>query len=101
MKKISAIIIGAGNRGERYAQHMHEMPEKYEIVAMADPAEARRNYFTMNYGVPAENCYDSWQTILAQPKLADVAVIATVDNMHLEPALTLNSSASALPSAIL
>jgi len=27
MKKISVIIIGAGNRGERYATHMTENPE--------------------------------------------------------------------------
>ena len=87
MKKLKAIILGAGNRGNRYATHMDEMPEKYEIVGMADPAEARRKHFQDTFGVPAENCYDSWETILAQPKMADIAVIATVDNMHVEPAL--------------
>ena len=87
MKKLSVIIIGAGNRGNRYATHMCEMPDKYEIVGMADPQEARRRHFNETFGVPIENCYDSWETILQQPKMADVAVIATVDNMHLEPAL--------------
>ena len=87
MKKLSVIIIGAGNRGNRYATHMCEMPDKYEIVGMADPQEARRRHFNETFGVPMENCYDSWETILQQPKMADVAVIATVDNMHLEPAL--------------
>ena len=87
MKKITAIIIGAGNRGNQYARFMSLSPEKYQIVGMADPAEARRKHFHEHFGVPAENCYDSWETILAQPKMADVAVIATVDNMHLQPAL--------------
>ena len=87
MKKLSVIIIGAGNRGNRYATHMCEMPDKYEIVGMADPQEARRRHFNETFGVPMENCYDSWETILQQPKMADIAVIATVDNMHLEPAL--------------
>ena len=87
MKKLRVIIIGAGNRGSRYALHMHEMPEKYEIVGMADPAEGHRKYFQEQYGVPVENCYESWEQILAQPKMADVAVIATVDDMHYEPAL--------------
>jgi predicted dehydrogenase len=87
MKPIRVIIIGAGNRGNRYATHITEMPEKYQIVGMADPALARREHFQKAYGVPAENCYASWEDILAQPKMADVAVIATVDNMHYEPAL--------------
>ena len=87
MKRIRAIIIGAGNRGERYAGHMAQMPEKYQIVGMADPAKARRKYFQEVYGVPEEACWESWEDILAQPKMADVAVIATVDNMHYRPAL--------------
>ena len=87
MKKISVIIIGAGNRGNRYAEQMNGMPDKYEIVGMADPAQARREHFQKAFGVPEENCYTSWEEILAQPKMADVAVISTVDNMHYQPAL--------------
>lgn len=87
MKKISVIVIGAGNRGDRYAGLMHEAPEKYQIVGMADPAEARQLHFQQAYGVPAENCYADWRDILSQPKMADVAVIATVDDMHYAPAM--------------
>lgn len=87
MKKLRAIIIGAGNRGTRYATHMCEMPDKYEIVGMADPAEGHRTFFQQNFNVPAENCYESWEQILALPKFADVAVISTVDDMHYQPAM--------------
>ena len=81
------IIVGAGNRGDRYAEEMSRLPEKYEIVGMADPAEARRLHFQETYGVPADKCYTGWKEILSQPKMADFAVISTVDNMHYEPAL--------------
>lgn len=87
MKKLSVIIVGAGNRGNRYAEIMHEMPDRYEIVGMADPAQARREHFQKDFGVPAENCFATWEEILSQPKMADVAVISTVDNMHYHPAL--------------
>ena len=87
MKKIRVIVIGAGSRGDRYAGLMNKLPEQYEIVGMADPAEARCIHFQKAYGVPAEYCYTGWEDILSQPKMADVAVIATVDNMHYEPAL--------------
>lgn len=87
MKKISVIVVGAGNRGDRYAELMNQRPEQYQIVGMADPAEARRNHFQKAYGVPGENCFESWEDILSQPKMADVAVISTVDDMHYQPAL--------------
>jgi predicted dehydrogenase len=87
MKKISVIVVGAGNRGDRYAELMNQMPDQYAIVGMADPAEARQIHFQQAYGVSAEQCYGDWKEILSRPKFADVAVIATVDNMHYEPAL--------------
>lgn len=87
MKKLKVIVVGAGSRGDRYAGLMHQSPDKYEIVGVADPAVARQSHFRENYGVPAENCYNDWKEILSRPKFADVAIIATVDDMHYEPAL--------------
>jgi len=87
MKPISVIIIGAGSRGSRYAEHMAANPDKYQLVGVADPDEARRHKLRDLYNLPQENCFASWEDILAQPKFADVAVIATVDEMHYEPAL--------------
>ena len=87
MKPIRVIIVGAGNRGSRYAEIMAVYPEKYQVVAVADPAKAHRAYVQKLHNIPDEDCYETWQEILAQPKLADVAVIATVDDQHYEPAL--------------
>lgn len=87
MKKISVIVIGAGSRGNRYSGLMAADPEHYELVGMADPEEARRKHFQEVYGIRPEHCYKDWKEILAQPKMADLAIIATVDNMHYEPAL--------------
>ena len=87
MKPISVIIIGAGSRGASYARYMAELPGKYQIVGIADPDPARRTRLQRTHNVPDAGCFASWEEILAQPKMADVAVIATVDNMHYEPAL--------------
>lgn len=87
MKQISVIILGGGNRGSAYSKHMVQLPEQYKIVGMADPDPARREKFQKNCGVLAENCYASWEEILAQPKMADVCMITMVDNMHYYPAL--------------
>lgn len=87
MKPISVIIIGVGNRGQRYAQHMSEMPDKYRVVGVAEPTKSHREEIQKLFNIPDEGCFESWEQILAQPKMADLAVIATVDNMHYEPAL--------------
>jgi len=87
MKKIRVIVIGAGNRGGHYTRYMAQMPEKYEIVGMADPYVANRKFFSETYGIPEENCFESWEQILARPKMADVAMVCTTDMMHYAPAM--------------
>lgn len=87
MKKYSVIIIGAGSRGLRYAGHMNQYPEKYQVVAVAEPVKHRRDYLKKLCGIAEENCCDDWKELLSRPKFADVVVVATMDNMHYEPAL--------------
>lgn len=87
MKKFTAIIIGAGGRGAQYAGIMKRMPDKFEVVGVAEPIKARRDSIKEMYDLPEESCYPGYAEILARPKMADVAVICTMDDMHLEPAL--------------
>ncbi len=81
----TAVVLGVGNRGTMYARRLTAHGAK--VVAIAEPVEARRNYARDNYGVPADMCFDTWERVLELPKLADVAVISTMDRDHIEPAL--------------
>lgn len=87
MKKFTAILIGAGNRGGTYARKMSKMPEKFQIVGVADPRVADRTFIRDMYAIPEENCCESWEQLLSRPKMADLALICTLDDMHVEPAL--------------
>ena len=87
MKQFSVILIGAGNRGRTYCNFMAHMPEKYKIVGVAEPHDLRREEFAKQHGIPAEACFKSWEDILSLPKMADIAVIATMDDMHYAPAM--------------
>ena len=87
MKKLTAIVIGAGLRGSRYAEGMAKFPDKFEIVGVAESIKERRDNLVSKYSIPSENVYESWEQILNTNKIADVAIIATMDRMHLEPAL--------------
>jgi len=81
------IVIGAGGRGKTYADLALELPEQYEVVAVAEPIAARREYIRDKHGLPEERCFESWEPLLELPKMADAAIIATMDRDHLAPAL--------------
>lgn len=87
MKKLKVILIGAGNRGMSYTDTMGDMPERFEVIAVAEPIESRRNYVKEKHNIPENMCFDDWKPLLALGKIADVAVIATMDRDHLAPSL--------------
>ena len=87
MKQFSVVLIGAGGRGKTYCGKMNAMPEKYKIVAVAEPNPVSRTRCQKEYGISDEMCFTDWRELLARPKLADIAVIATVDNDHYGPAM--------------
>ena len=87
MKQLKVILIGAGNRGRIYCRHMKNMPEKYQLVGVAEPHDLKRTAFAEEYGIPEEARYKSWEDILSVPKMADIAVIATNDDCHYEPVM--------------
>ena len=86
-KKITAIVIGAGMRGMGYSNTAKQLPEDYEIVAVADPVECRREYVKEQWGIPADRCFTHYEEILALGKIADAAFICTMDRDHFAPTM--------------
>ena len=87
MKQITAIVIGAGLRGNIYASYAHRYPEELKIIGVAEPDETRRKTFQESYGIPDSLCFSTWEDILEQGKIADAAIICTMDRMHYGPAM--------------
>ena len=87
MKTYTAILIGAGHRGRIYTGEMLKLPEHYKVVAVAEPVEGRRRAIQEKHGIPDEMCFNGWEEILSQPKMADIALICTMDDMHYAPAM--------------
>lgn len=87
MKKLKVILIGAGGRGRGYTDLMAEIPDKYEIVAVAEPIECRRNYIRDKHNVPENMCFPTWEPLLAMDKFADVAMVCTMDRDHYAPTM--------------
>ncbi len=87
MKKLKVILIGAGGRGMSYTDTMGDMPEQFEVIAVAEPIASRRNYVKEKHNIPDNMCFDDWKPLIELGKIADVAVIATMDRDHLAPSL--------------
>ena len=87
MEPLKVIVIGAGGRGIRYTDIMGQSPDRFQVVGVAEPIEARREYIRQKHGVDPARCYDTWEKILEEPKFADIAIISTMDRMHYEPAM--------------
>lgn len=87
MRKLKVVVIGAGGRGLHYAKIMRQMEEKYEVVAVADPIENYRNQVKDLYNLADDMCFDDYHPLFSLGKVADIAVIATMDREHFEPAM--------------
>ena len=86
MKKVTAILIGAGLRGGYvYSQYALDHPDEFQVVAVAEPDKERREIFAAKHHIPEELCFKSYEEILAKEKMADCAMVCTQDQMHYEP----------------
>ena len=88
MSTPTAVVVGAGNRGRLvYAAWAARHPERLRVVAVAEPDDLRREELAAAHGIAPERRFRDWSECLARPRLADVAIVATSDTLHVEPAL--------------
>ena len=85
---LRAILIGAGNRGyEAYGSYALAHPQQIRFVAVAEPNDVRRARFAQAHGIGRQRQFRSWEDLLAEGKVADAALICTLDTLHADPAV--------------
>lgn len=85
---VHAIVIGAGLRGRfTYGGWARAHPERLNIVAIAEPDDTRREGMAEEQELASGRVFGDWRELLAQPRMADAAIVATGDTLHVEPAL--------------
>jgi predicted dehydrogenase len=85
---VKLAVVGAGLRGRQYADLAVESGGA-EVVAVAEPAAARRELMARRYGLTPDALFDDWAALAAQPRLADAVILATQDRNHVAPAVAL------------
>ncbi|MFH1568220.1 MAG: Gfo/Idh/MocA family oxidoreductase, partial [Gemmatimonadota bacterium] len=89
MQPVSLAIVGAGGRGAGYATFAAAHPDRARVVAVAEPRDRYREQVVAKYGVAADLTFTDWRDLAERPRLADAAIIATQDAMHVGPAVAL------------
>jgi len=79
---ITAVLIGAGNRGTLYGYYARKNPQSLQFTAVAEPINTRLEKFSGRHGIPSKNRFRDWRDLLSKGKLADAAFICTQDSMH-------------------
>ena len=93
---VSLLMVGAGARGATFADWALRHPSDARVVAVADPRAVRRDRLGDAHGVPAGRRFAGWREAAEAGRVADAAVIATLDRDHLEPAVALAEQGYAL-----
>ncbi|XP_040568881.1 putative oxidoreductase YteT [Lepeophtheirus salmonis] len=87
-KQVTAIVIGAGLRGQNYSTYALDLPSRLKIVGVAEPSFTRRSKMQNLYNIPDEMAVEDWRIFTKFRKVADVAFICTQDQYHKEPAVS-------------
>jgi predicted dehydrogenase len=88
-RPVTFAVVGAGQRGSGYAEWLAARPDRARVLAVAEPRTHQREEFARRHGIPPERAFRSWQELAAAPRLADAAIVATLDSDHVGPAITL------------
>ncbi|MHA1909274.1 MAG: Gfo/Idh/MocA family protein [Candidatus Thorarchaeota archaeon] len=89
MNPIDIIIVGAGDRGNVYAEFAIAHPERARIVGIAEPREYYRDKMAQDHTIAPENVFNDWKEIVVRERFADAAIVTTPDALHVEPAIAL------------
>ena len=85
---ITVSIVGAGSRAGAYINALEaNYHGKFKVVAIAEPRTERQKYFQEKYLIPNHLIFGGYEEFIKQPRLSDIVIIATLDDMHYVPVM--------------
>ena len=86
-RELTIAVVGAGSRGTAYARLAGAGAVPARVVAVAEPRADYRKRLADEHDIGITLQFADWREMASRPRLADAAVIATLDRQHAEPAL--------------
>ena len=87
LKAVTAITLGAGNRGNVYGDYAVKYPDELDIIGVAEPIEIRRKRYMEKHKIDPKNAFLTWEDVFKVPKFADAILITTPDDLHYGPCM--------------
>ena len=84
MKKLTAALVGAGNRGCIYADYSILQPDELAVVAVVEPNSIRRGEAAKRYGIKDVYAFETLDDFLEKKVRCDFVINATMDEIHYE-----------------
>lgn len=110
MKKVTAVVLGCGNRGQAYADYALHNPEELEIIGVIDISKQALDWAQQKYAVREDMAFLSLDEFLKKNIPCDLIINATMDSAHYQTAmkilqagynLLLEKPVTAVPSELL
>jgi len=86
-KSLTFAAIGCGSRVRTYTKTAAMMPDRYQVIAAADPNPERLKMMQALVPNGALRTFASDRELLAAGKLADIMMIGTQDAYHVQPCI--------------
>ena len=87
MKKLWAVVVGYGNRGQVYADYSLEEQEELGIAAIVDPNEFKLQEAKERYGLTDDCLFKDFEAFTKSGIACDFVINATMDQLHYETAM--------------
>ena len=89
MKKLKAVVVGAGNRGQTYSDYSLSNKDELEIIAVVEPNSVRLEECKNKYGICEDRLFTNLDDFLKQNIECDFVINATMDKLHYESSIKL------------
>ena len=80
--QVKAVVVGYGDRGAIYADYAAKHPQELKIEAVVDPDIFRLRLAKEKFNLSDEQCLTSFEKLIRKGKIADFAIVATMDQLH-------------------
>ena len=84
MKQITAVVVGAGNRGFIYATYASNHKDEFNVVGVVDPNAVHASDMAKLYDIPASGIFYSVDDFVKSGFKCDLVINATIDSLHYE-----------------
>ncbi|KAJ3350918.1 hypothetical protein HDU83_009337 [Entophlyctis luteolus] len=89
MAVVTVLLVGAGERGNIYANWILKHPAAAQVVAVCEPNAVRRAECAAKHGIAGEYAVADMAQLPADRRVADAAIVATQDALHADAVCTL------------